>query len=112
MINRIISLSIRRTLRYSIILLIMTSVAAFSGCKGKKTDEHGHAAETHTEAGEKVDDHEHAEGDGHDHSKETKNEHSEGDGHNHSKEKAGADHVEGDGHDHEKEDAPTNVNKR
>lgn len=53
-----------RTLKYSIILLIMISVAAFSGCKEKKTDEHGHAAETHAESGEKEshEGHNHAEG--------------------------------------------------
>jgi len=79
MINRIISLSIRRTLRYSIILLIMTSVAAFNGCKGKQTDEHGHAAGTHTEDVEKVDAHEHTEGDGHDHSANEEAGHVEGD---------------------------------
>ena len=96
MINRIISLSIKRTLKYSFILLIMTSVAAFTGCKGKKTDEHGHAADTHTEAGEKVDEHEHVEGDGHDHATETEQVHSEGDGHDHSAEEEGAGHVEGE----------------
>ena len=94
MINRITSFSIKRTLKYSFILLIMTSVAAFTGCKGKKTDEHGHAAETHAEAGEKVD--EHVEGDGHDHATETETQHSEGDGHDHSAEEVGAAHVEGD----------------
>lgn len=96
MINRIISLSIKRTLKYSIILLIITSVAAFTGCKGKKTDEHGHAAETHTTVGEKVDEHEHVEGDGHDHATETEQVHSEGDGHDHSAEEEGAGHVEGE----------------
>lgn len=96
MINRIISLSIKRTLRYSIILLIMTSVAAFTGCKGKKIDEHGHAAETHAEAVEKVDEHEHVEGDGHDHATETEQVHSEGDGHDHSAEEEEAGHVEGE----------------
>ena len=103
MINRIISLSIKRTLKYSIILLIITSVAAFTGCKGKKTDEHGHAAETHTTVGEKVDEHEHVEGDGHDHATETETEHSEGDGHDHSAvEEAG--HVEGNEKDSEHTD--------
>jgi len=42
-----------KTIKYSIILLVMISVTAFVGCKGKKLDEHGHAAETHAEAGEK-----------------------------------------------------------
>ena len=87
MINRITSFSIKRTLKYSFILLIITSVAAFTGCKGKKTDEHGHAAETHAEAGEKVDEHEHAEGDGHDHATETETQHSEGDGHGEERER-------------------------
>ena len=95
MINRIISLSIKRTLKHSFILLIMISVAAFTGCKGKKTDEHGHASETHTEAGETHDEHE-----GHDHSNEVEahegHEHSEGDGHDHSAEEEEAGHVEGD----------------
>lgn len=94
MINRTTSFSIKRTLKYSLILLIMISVAAFTGCKGKKTDEHGHAAETHAEAGEKAD--EHAEGDGHNHATETETQHSEGDGHDHSAEEVGAAHVEGD----------------
>lgn len=94
MINRNISFSIKTTLKYSLILLIMMSVAAFTGCKGKKTDEHGHAAETHAEAVEKVDEHEHVEGDGHDHS--------EGDGHDHSNEMVQK-HTEDDGHNHEKE---------
>ncbi len=49
-----------KTLKYSIFLLLMISVAAFTGCKGKKTDEHGHAAETHAEAGEKEGEKEHA----------------------------------------------------
>lgn len=103
MINRITSLSIERSLKYSFILLIMISVAAFTGCKGKKTDEHGHAAETHAEAGAKVDEHEHVEGDGHDHATETETEHSEGDGHDHSAvEEAG--HVEGNEKDSEHTD--------
>jgi len=80
MTNKIISHSVKRTLKYSIILLIMTSVAAFTGCKGKKTDEHGHAAETQTEVSKTVDEHEHVEGDGHDHSAVEE----------------GANHVEGD----------------
>jgi len=49
-----------KTLKYSIILILMISVAAFTSCKGKKTDEHGHAAETHAEAGEKEGEEEHA----------------------------------------------------
>ena len=84
MINRIKSFSIKRTLKYSIIFLIMISVAAFTGCKGK-TDEHGHAADTHTEAGEK------------------EGEHSEGDGHDHSKDEEGAKHVEGESSENNKE---------
>lgn len=79
MTNRIVSLSIKRTLKYSIILLIMICVASFTSCKGKKTDEHGHAAETHTEAVEKVDEQVHSEGDGHDHSAEEEAGHVEGD---------------------------------
>ena len=89
MINRIKSFSIKRTLKYSIIFLIMISVAVFTGCKGK-TDEHGHAADTHTESGEKEGEHEHSEGDGHDHSKhEKETKHAEGDGHDH-----GSEHTE------------------
>ena len=42
-----------KTLKYSIFLLVMISVAAFVGCKGKNLDEHGHSAETHAEGGEK-----------------------------------------------------------
>lgn len=38
-----------KIIKYSIILLVVISVAAFVGCKGKNLDEHGHAAETHTE---------------------------------------------------------------
>lgn len=105
MINRIISFSLKRTLKYNFILLIMISVATFIGCKGKKTDEHGHAAETHAEAVEKVDEHEHSDGDGHDHSDEIGHEHSEGDGHDHSE--GEANHEEGDGHDTENESEHT-----
>lgn len=86
MINRIKSFSIKRTLKYSIIFLIMICVAVFTGCKGK-TDEHGHAADTHTEAGEK----------------EGEQEHSEGDGHDHSKDEEGAKHVEGESSENKKE---------
>ena len=42
-----------KTIKYSIILLVMISVTAFFGCKEKKLDEHGHAADTHAEGGEK-----------------------------------------------------------
>ena len=42
-----------KTIKYSIILLVMISVTAFVGCNGKKLDEHGHAADTHAEGGEK-----------------------------------------------------------
>ena len=42
-----------KTLKYSIILLVMISVTVFFGCNEKKLDEHGHAAETHAESGEK-----------------------------------------------------------
>ena len=72
----------------STLFLIMISVAIFTGCKEKKTDEHDHAPGTHIEAEE----HKHSESDGHDHSKheeETK-------------------HVEGDGHDHGSENTETN----
>lgn len=79
MINRIKSFSIKRILKYSIIFLIMICVAVFTSCKGK-TDEHGHAADTHTQSGEK----------------EGEQEHSEGDGHDHSKDVEGAKHVEGE----------------
>ena len=69
MINRIKSFSTKSTLKYSIVFLTMICVAVFTGCKGK-TDEHGHAADTHAEAGEKEGEHDHSEGDGHDHSKD------------------------------------------
>lgn len=91
MTMKIIALSIKRTLKYSIILSIMISVTAFTGCKGKKTDEHEHA-----ESVENVDEHEHTDGDGHDHSSEKSQEHSEGDGHDHSADEKEAGHVEGD----------------
>ncbi len=42
-----------KTIKYSIIFLTMISVTAFFGCKEQKTDEHGHAAGTHAESGEK-----------------------------------------------------------
>lgn len=38
-----------KTIKYSIILIGMISVAAFAGCKEKVLDEHGHAAEIHAE---------------------------------------------------------------
>jgi len=38
-----------KTLKYSIILLVMISVTTFTGCNSNKLDEHGHAAETHAE---------------------------------------------------------------
>ena len=38
-----------KTIKYSIILLVMISVATFTGCNSNKLDEHGHAAETHAE---------------------------------------------------------------
>lgn len=99
---KIIALSIKRTLKYNISLLVISSLIAFTGCKGKKTDEHGHAAETHAE---EVDNgHEHEVGDGHDHSSDKSQEHSEGDGHNHSDE-IGHEHEEGDGHDHSTDEA-------
>ena len=88
MINRIKSFSIKKTLKYSIIFLIMIFVDVFTGCKEKKTDEHDHAPGTHIEAEE----HKHSESDGHDHSK-------------HEKETK---HVEGDGHDHGSENTETN----
>ena len=70
----------------SAFFFIMISVAVFTGCKEKKTDDH--APGTHI----KADEHKHSEGDGHDHSKheeETKQ-------------------VEGDGHDHGSEHTETN----
>lgn len=42
-----------KTIKYSIILLVMISVATFTGCNSKKTDEHAHEAETHSENTEK-----------------------------------------------------------
>ena len=42
-----------KTIKYSIIFLAMISVTAFFGCKEQETDEHGHAAGTHAESGEK-----------------------------------------------------------
>ena len=59
MINRIKSFSTKSTLKYSIVFLTMICVAVFTGCKGK-TDEHGHAADTHAEAGEKEGEHDHS----------------------------------------------------
>ncbi|OFX87813.1 MAG: hypothetical protein A2W99_15985 [Bacteroidetes bacterium GWF2_33_16] len=51
-----------KTLKYSIILLVMISVATFTGCNGKKLDEHGHEAGTHAESTEKESHEEHKEG--------------------------------------------------
>ena len=53
-----------KTLKYSIILLVMISVAAFTGCNSKKLDEHGHEAGAHAESSEKEshEGHNHAEG--------------------------------------------------
>ena len=51
-----------KTLKYSIILLVMISVAAFTGCNGKKLDEHGHEAGTHAESSEKESHEGHKEG--------------------------------------------------
>ena len=59
MINRIKSFSTKSTLKYSIVFLTMICVAVFTGCKGK-TDEHGHAADTNAEAGEKEGEHDHS----------------------------------------------------
>jgi cobalt-zinc-cadmium efflux system membrane fusion protein len=42
-----------KTIKYSIILLVMISVASFTGCNSKKLDEHGHEAGTHAESSEK-----------------------------------------------------------
>lgn len=42
-----------KTIKYSIILLVMISVATFTGCNGKKLDEHGHEAGTHAESDKK-----------------------------------------------------------
>lgn len=42
-----------KTIKYSIILLVMISVATFMGCNSKKLDEHGHEAGTHAESTEK-----------------------------------------------------------
>lgn len=58
-----------KTIKYSIILLVMISVATFTGCNGKKLDEHGHEAGTHAESSEKEN---HAEGE-----KEEEGEHEE-----------------------------------
>ncbi len=51
-----------KTLKYSIILLVMISVATFTGCNGKKLDEHGHEAGTHAESTEKESSEGHKEG--------------------------------------------------
>lgn len=51
-----------KTLKYSIILLVMISVATFTGCNGKKLDEHGHEAGTHAESTEKESPEGHKEG--------------------------------------------------
>ncbi len=53
-----------KTLKYSIILLVMISVATFTGCNSKKLDEHGHDAGTHAESEEKEshEGHNHAKG--------------------------------------------------
>jgi len=51
-----------KTLKYSIILLVMISVAAFTGCNSKKLDEHGHEAGTHAENSEKESHEGHKEG--------------------------------------------------
>ena len=70
----------------STLFLIIISVAIFTGCKEKKTDDHDHAPGTHIEA----DEHKHSVGDGHDHSKhEKETKHVEGDGHVH-----GSEHTE------------------
>ena len=58
-----------KTIKYSIILLVMISIATFTGCSGKKLDEHGHEAGTHAESSEKEN---HAEGEN-----EEKGEHEE-----------------------------------
>ena len=58
-----------KTIKYSIILLVMISIATFTGCSGKKLDEHGHEAGTHAESSEKEN---HAEGE-----KEEEGEHEE-----------------------------------
>ncbi|HEY9122998.1 MAG TPA: efflux RND transporter periplasmic adaptor subunit [Bacteroidales bacterium] len=51
-----------KTLKYSIILLVMISIAIFTGCNGKKLDEHGHEAGTHAESSEKESHEGHKEG--------------------------------------------------
>lgn len=51
-----------KTLKYSIILLVMISVATFTGCNSKKLDEHGHEAGTHAESTEKESPEGHKEG--------------------------------------------------
>lgn len=53
-----------KTLKNSIILLVLFSVVTFTGCNSKKTDEHGHEAGTHTDSTEKEshEGHDHAEG--------------------------------------------------
>jgi len=51
-----------KTLKYSIILLVMISVATFTGCNGKKLDEQRHEAGTHAESTEKESSEGHKEG--------------------------------------------------
>lgn len=51
-----------KTLKYSIILLVMISIAIFTGCNGKKLDEHGHDAGAHAESSEKESHEGHKEG--------------------------------------------------
>lgn len=53
-----------KTIKYSIILLVMISVAIFTGCNSKKTDEHGHEVGTHAESTEEEshEGHDHGEG--------------------------------------------------
>ncbi|MDP1622201.1 MAG: efflux RND transporter periplasmic adaptor subunit [Bacteroidales bacterium] len=41
-----------KTLKYSIILSLLAGTAFLFGCKGEKTDEHGHTAEIHAGSGE------------------------------------------------------------
>lgn len=51
-----------KIIKYSIILLVMISVATFTGCNSKKLDEHGHEAGTHAESAEKESHEGHKEG--------------------------------------------------
>ncbi len=52
-----------KTIKYSIILLVIISIATFTSCNGeKKLDEHGHEAGTHAESSKKESHEGHKEG--------------------------------------------------